>query len=171
MKSLPPSLPQPPVPRPAPQGAPEALPSPILRGRSRPLWAALRRAPGRSGGCDRAALGARAEVWGGVAAGGGRWGPREVRCRGTGAKSALNFLSATSYVEQTCSLPSPCVSLPQGGCLISRQRWEKVSGQPLRWSACVAASGRCGDRGRLSLAHLSPLVPRPLSGMGQLREI
>lgn len=43
--------------------------------------------------------------------------------------------------------------------------------QGLRWSSCVAASGRCGDRGRLSLAHLSPLVPRPLSGMGRLREI
>src|SRR5712692_6291222 len=50
---------------------PEALPSPILCGLSRPLWAALRLAPGCSRGCYRAALGARAEVWGGMAAGGG----------------------------------------------------------------------------------------------------
>ena len=36
-----------------PRAPPEALPYPILRGLSRPLWAALRRAPGRSrGGCQ-----------------------------------------------------------------------------------------------------------------------
>ena len=57
-----------------PRAPPEVRPSPILRGLSRPLWAALRLPPGCSRGCYRAALGARAEVWGGVAAGGGRWG-------------------------------------------------------------------------------------------------
>ena len=68
-----------------------ALPSPILSCPSRPRGAALRLAPGRSGGCYRAALGARAEVWGGVAAGGGRWGPQEVRARGAGAKMPFVF--------------------------------------------------------------------------------
>jgi hypothetical protein len=50
LSHVPPSLPQPPVPRPSPQGPPEARPYPILRRLSRPLWAALRFAPGRSRG-------------------------------------------------------------------------------------------------------------------------
>ena len=63
---------------------PEALPYPIQSGLSRPLWAALRLAPGRSRGGYRAALGARAEVWGGVAAGGGAGGLESALPRGRG---------------------------------------------------------------------------------------
>ena len=75
---------------------PEALPYPILRGLSRPLWAALRLAPGRSRGGYRAALGARAEVWGGVAAGGGAGGaPAGRRQKAVCFSYPLFFLSAS----------------------------------------------------------------------------
>src|SRR5712692_10985170 len=82
-----------------------ALPSPILRGLSRPRGAALRLAPGRSRGGSRAALGARAEVWGGVAAGGGRWGalPRGRR------QKAVCF-----------SYPPPCSMAER---VLNIQRW------------------------------------------------
>ncbi len=69
-----------------PRAPPEARPSPILRGLSRPLWAALRRAAGRSGGAAAAhwARGKRR----------GRGGLRGAGSRGAGAKCRLNFLSA-----------------------------------------------------------------------------
>lgn len=38
-------------------------PPPILRCLSRPLWAALRRAPGRASGCCRGALGSARPGW------------------------------------------------------------------------------------------------------------
>jgi hypothetical protein len=89
LKSSPLSLPKPPWPRPSPRTPLEASPSPILRGMSRPRFAALRLAAGRSGELPRRAGGAGRGVR-------KRWPPaRRAGERATGGaarKGRLNFL-------------------------------------------------------------------------------
>src|SRR5262249_8410356 len=58
-------------------------------------------------------------------------GPQEQQ--GLGAQCRIQYCydpnpSYTSYAQQTRSLRSPRVSLPQGGCLISLRQCKKVSG-------------------------------------------
>jgi hypothetical protein len=82
LKSSPRSLPKPPLPRSSPRTTREASPSAILRGLSRPHWAALRLAVGHSGGLPQRAGGAAI----GGSRRGGRWGERGRR---GGAKRAF----------------------------------------------------------------------------------
>ena len=89
-------LPKPPVPRPSPRTTLAAAPSPLLRGMSRPRWAALRHAARRSSG--------------------GRWGGA---ARGVAPKGLLFFLSAR---EPGCSelvADAPMVSATRAGDFVT----------------------------------------------------